>query len=94
MKVIHAYKIGGPKGRELGNQPATEWKCQISNTFLWGYIRDDIKIDDALGDGTRLDIEELKIEKNFLFALITIITLGIWEPIKISWRCAKPKHAP
>ncbi|MBK8448585.1 MAG: hypothetical protein IPL42_00600 [Saprospiraceae bacterium] len=62
--TIHAYQIGGPHGRELGNQPSTEWKSQKQNTYLWGAIRQDVKIENcALADGTRLNIEEFKIEK-------------------------------
>ena len=91
--TIHAYQTGGPQGRELGNQPATEWKSQRSNTFLWGAIRQDVKIENcSLGDGSRTNIEEFKIEKNFGSIIASVLTLGIWEPMKISWRCAKPKN--
>ena len=91
--TIHAYQTGGPNGRELGNQPGTEWKTQKSNTFLWGAIRQDVKIENcSLGDGTRINIEEFKMEKNFGSIVATVLTLGIWEPVKVSWRCAKPKN--
>jgi hypothetical protein len=90
--TIHAYQVGGPQGREMGNQPSTEWESQTTHTFLWGAIRQDVIIKNcALGDGTRLNIEEFKIEKNFGCMLANVLTLGIWEPAKISWRCAKPK---
>lgn len=92
--TIHAYQIGGPNGLEQGNQPATEWESKTVNTFLWGAVRNDVKIDNCrLGDGTRINIEEFKIEKNAGFILANILTLGIWEPAKVSWRCAKPKPA-
>ncbi|MBK6544454.1 MAG: hypothetical protein WAS55_12820 [Saprospiraceae bacterium] len=91
--TIHAYQIGGPHGRELGNQPSTEWKSQKQNTYLWGAIRQDVKIENcALADGSRLNIEEFKIEKNFGCTIAHILTLGIWEPVIISWKCAKPKN--
>lgn len=90
--TIHAYQIGGPQGIEQGNQPGTEWESKTVNTFLWGAIRQDVKIKNCtLGDGTRINIEEFKIEKNFGFIVANILTLGIWEPAKISWKCAKPK---
>jgi len=91
--TIHAYQTGGPDGRELANQPSTEWVGKKSNTFFWGAIRQDVKIENCkLGDGTRINIEEFKIEKNFGSIAATVLTLGIWEPMKISWKCAKPKN--
>lgn len=91
--TVHGYQTGGPQGRELGNQPGTEWNSKNSSTFFWGAVRQDVQIDNCkLGDGSRLNIEEFKIEKNFGRIVATILTLGIWEPMKISWRCAKPKN--
>jgi hypothetical protein len=90
---VHVYQAGGPAGREMGNQPGTEWESKRVNTFLWGGIRQDVIIENCvLGDGSRLNIEEVKIEKNFGSIIASIITLGIWEPAKVSWRCAKPKQ--
>ena len=90
--TVHVYQAGGPQGREAGNQPATEWKSKPINTFLWGAIRQDVRVENCvLGDGSRLNIEEMKVEKNFGRMVATVLTLGIWEPVKISWRCAKPK---
>jgi hypothetical protein len=89
--VTHVYQAGGPGGREMGNQPGTEWESDRSQVFLWGAIRDDVRIENCtLGDGTRLNIEEVKVEKNLGYQLAAILTLGIWQPAKVSWRCAKP----
>jgi hypothetical protein len=91
--TIHGYQTGGPRGREQGNQPGTEWESRPSNTFLWGAIRQDVFIDNCkLGDGSRINIEEFKIEKKAPHILATVLTLGLWEPMRISWRCAKPKN--
>jgi hypothetical protein len=89
--TVHVYQTGGPGGREMGNAPSTEWKSDVSNTFLYGAIRDDVPIENcALGDGTRINIEEIKIEKNIWRIGLYIVTLGLWDSSKISWRCAKP----
>jgi Bor protein len=91
--TIHAYQTGGPLGREGGNMPSTEWESKMTHQFLWGAIRQDVVIQNcALGDGTRINIEEFKVEKNFGCMLANVLTLGIWEPTKISWRCAKPRN--
>lgn len=90
--TVHGYQTGGPQGRETGNQPSTEWESKNSNTFFWGAVRQDVQIENCkLGDGSRLNIEEFKIQKNFGRIVATVLTLGIWEPMKVSWRCAKPK---
>lgn len=89
--VIHIYQTGGTAGREQGNQPATEWKSKTVHTLLWGAIRHDVVVENcALGNGQRINIEEVKVEKKFPHMLASIITIGLWEPSTISWRCAKP----
>jgi hypothetical protein len=65
------YQVGGPGGREAGNQPGTEWKEKTLHSFFWGAIRQDVPVDNC-------------------HSLGTVVTLGIWAPIKVRWRCAKP----
>lgn len=90
--TVHVYQAGSNGGLVEGNQPGTEWESKRVNTFLWGAVRQDVVIDDCrLGDGTRLNIEEIKIDKNFGSILATVLTIGLWEPSKISWKCAKPR---
>jgi len=90
--TIHMYQTGGTMGREGGNQPGTEWNSETKNNFLWGAIRQDLVVENcSLGDGTRINIEEVKIEKKLPHILASIVSIGLWEPVKISWRCAKPK---
>jgi hypothetical protein len=54
-------------------------------------IRQDVPTENCtLGDGTRIGIEEVRVDTNLGFAALTVVTLGIWAPLKVSWRCAKP----
>ena len=88
--TFHVYQIGGTEQREQGNQPMTEWRRKTLHSFLWGAIRQDLPIDNCtLGDGSRTGIDEVKVSTNLAFASATIVTLGIWSPVKVSWRCAK-----
>jgi hypothetical protein len=85
--TYHVYQKGGPN-MELGRQPATYWHTQRMDALAWGLVRADLPTDKCvLADGTRVGFEELKIETNIL---ATILTLGIWMPIEVSYRCAKP----
>lgn len=89
--TYHAYQTGGAGGRELGNQPATEWKHKTLHALAWGAVRQDLPIDDCqLVDSQRVGIEEIKLETNFGYVLASTMTLGIWVPLEVSWRCARP----
>ena len=91
--TVHIYQTGGPHGREQGNQPGTEWESKRSTTYLWGAVRQDVQITNCTqGDGSRLNMEEFKTEKNFGSILLMVVSLGLVETTKISWRCAKPKQ--
>ncbi|MEM9546005.1 MAG: hypothetical protein AAGA77_08525 [Bacteroidota bacterium] len=84
--TIHVYQAGDL----AGNQPSTEWESKRVNTFFWGALRQDVIVDNCRVGDDRIHMEELKVEKNFGSILATILTIGIWEPSKISWKCAKP----
>ena len=84
--TYHVYQVGGPDGRELGNQPATEWKHQTLHAFAWGAIRQDLPVDNCRPSG----MEEIKIDTNIGYVLVSAVTLGLWVPLEVSWRCAKP----
>lgn len=89
--AYHVYQVGGPRQREQGNQPSTEWKQKRLNSFFWGGVRQDLAVDDCQGaDGTRFGIEEVKVETGFGYVLASTFTLGFWIPVKVGYRCAKP----
>ena len=90
--VFHVYQTGGPEGREAGNQPATEWQSKNLNSFGWNLRTQDYVAEKCtLSNGTRLGIEELKVETNAGNTLASVATLGFWTRLKVSYRCAKPK---
>ena len=91
--TFHVYQIGGPEGREQGNQPGTEWQEHpiLRSSFLWGAIRQDLPIEMCrLVDGTDLGIEEVEVRTNFGFVIASFLTLGMWVPITVNWRCGRP----
>lgn len=89
--TLHVYQVGGAGGRESGNQPSTEWKHKTLHAYAWGAIRQDLPVDNCqLVNGQRIGIEEIKIGTNFGYVLASALTLGIWIPLDVSWRCAKP----
>jgi hypothetical protein len=85
------YQDGGIGDSQPQNMPGTEWKSKNLNCFLWGLIRQDLPITNCrLANGQRLGIEEIRVGRNFLQVIATLLTLGIWAPTRISWRCCRP----
>ncbi len=85
------YQDAGFGDSQPQNMPGTEWKSKNLNSFLWGLIRQDLPITNCrLANGQRLGIEEIRVGRNLAQVLVTLLTLGIWAPTRISWRCARP----
>lgn len=85
------YQDGGIGDSQPQNMPSTEWKSKNLNSFLWGLIRQDLPITNCrLANGQRLGIEEIRVGRSLGQTLATFLTLGIWAPAKISWRCCRP----
>ena len=89
--TYHVYQVGGPAGREQGNQPGTEWRHRTLHSFAWGLVRQDLPVDNCqTTDGRRFGIEDVRVATNLGYAALTAVTLGVWAPLRVSWRCAKP----
>ena len=86
----HVYQVGGTEGREGGNQPGTEWERTTRSAWFWGLKRQDLPTNCNLSDGTRIGIEEVQIRSNAATIAATVLTLGIWAPLNVHYRCAKP----
>jgi hypothetical protein len=92
ISTFHVYQDKGLLDSEPQNMPGTEWKTRNLNSFLWGLIRQDLPITNCrLTNGQRTGIEEFRIGRTFPQALASLVTLGIWTPMRISWRCCRPQ---
>ncbi len=89
--TFHIYQDLGIGDSQPQNMPGTEWKSKDLNSFFWGLIRQDLPITNCrLANGQRLGIEEIRVGKSRVQVLATFLTLGMWMPIRISWRCCRP----
>jgi hypothetical protein len=89
--TYHVYQDGGIGDSQPQNMPGTEWKSRNLNSFLWGLIRQDLPITNCrLANGQRVGIEEIRVGRSLLQTLAAFVTLGIWAPTRISWRCCRP----
>jgi Bor protein len=91
VATLHIYQDLGLGDSQPQNMPGTEWKTQVIHSFLWGLIRQDLPITSCrLANGQRLGIEELRIGRTRMQTLATALTLGLWAPTQIGWRCCRP----
>lgn len=89
--TLHIYQDLGLGDSQPQNMPGTEWKTRNLNSFLWGLIRQDLPITNCrLANGQRLGIEELRVRRTRPQTIAIVLTLGLWAPTEISWRCCRP----
>jgi hypothetical protein len=74
--------------------PGTEYQRKTVHSYFWGAVqkRDNgIDVVTANCDAVKINkIDEVRVTTNIGYALITVATLGIWCPMQIEWKCAKP----
>ena len=69
--------------------PVTEYRERntTSHTFFWGLIQDPQTVVAENCESNSLD--NVRVSNNFGFALVTVLSLGVWSPIQVNWRCAE-----
>ena len=66
-------------------------KSVTANSFFWGLIQKPAVIHTPLCDTLGVNgVAEVTVKTNLGYALITVVTLGIWSPMKVQWKCSKP----
>ena len=71
------------------NDPSTQYQKVTVNTFFWGLVQRNIIATDC--DALQLkSLDEVRVTTNYGYALITVLTLGIWCPVQLEWKCPKP----
>ena len=76
------YRVTVPE-----TDPVTEYESKTMHTFFWGLVNDPEK--QAAYDCVSNSIDEVRVSTNYGYALITVVTLGIWVPMDVEWRCGK-----
>ena len=72
-------------------QPGTEYQqCRV-NSYLWGILQSPKEVTtpvcDSLGSP---GLSEVLLRRNFGDYVASFITLGIWNPALLKWKCSKP----
>ena len=66
--------------------PATDYETVTMHAYFWGAIEDTRPTDNCLANA----IDEVRVHQTLPQFLATLVTLGIWMPLRVEWRCAKP----
>lgn len=67
--------------------PATEYQKKTAHSLFWGLAQKDVSAENCVASH---GIDEVRVTTNLGYAIITIATLGIWCPMTVEWKCAKP----
>ena len=68
----------------MHGEGVTEPHKKTMHALFWGLIQENEFADNCLGQG----IHEVRVSTNFGYALVSVVTLGIWVPMDIEWTCA------
>ena len=69
--------------------PVTEYRerNKTAHTFFWGLVQDPQTVVAENCESNSLD--NVRVSTNYGFALVTVLSLGIWSPLEVNWRCAE-----
>ena len=72
--------------------PGTEFtKVVTAHSLFWGLLQNPREIHTPICDSLGVNgLAVVTMKTNFGYALITVITLGIWSPVKVEYKCSKP----
>lgn len=75
-------------------QPSTDITAAQSvrtHSLFWGIINKPQVITTPTCDSLGVNgVAEVYVKNNFGNALVTVLTLGIYSPVRIEWKCSKP----
>ncbi|SEO81078.1 hypothetical protein SAMN05192574_113117 [Mucilaginibacter gossypiicola] len=76
---------------ETKAQAGSEVSYQNVNFFFWGAIQSPKRIVTPICDSLGSNgMAEVTVKNNFGYSLLTVVTLGIWSPARVEWKCGKP----
>lgn len=65
--------------------PGTEYERRTMHAFLWGAIEDTEPATNCVENA----MDEVRVRQTLPNLLATVLTLGVWMPLEVEWRCAK-----
>jgi hypothetical protein len=73
--------------------PGTEYsKPKTIHNFFWGALQKPTGgLGTPLCDSLQVNgVSEVKVKTNIAYAAVTVLSLGIWCPLRVQYKCSKP----
>ena len=69
--------------------PVNSYETKIVHSFFWGLVKKNVITYncDSLEVNT---LSVVNVKNNLGFSFLNVITLGIWCPTQVQWKCGKP----
>lgn len=85
LVILHgcyAYRVEVPHP-----DPVTEQESKMAHSLFWGLVQvpQSVVAKDCVSNA----LDEVHVTTNLGYAFATVLTLGIWAPIDVEWRCAE-----
>lgn len=74
-----------------GANPSTFLQSTTLHAVFWGLLQDQT-LEHVCAEDEAL--ARVRTTSNFGYALLTVLTLGIWAPVQVEYACANPTPAP
>lgn len=71
------------------SDPATEYQKKVVYSYLWGMINSpkDFVVPNCNNNNA---LDEVRVTTNLGYSILTVVSLGIFSPLEVKWRCHKP----
>jgi len=79
----YSYSVEIPDSGPINEYRETDITASSS---VWGLVEDDPVIAKRC-EGEALD--QVRITNNYGYALLTVLSLGLWSPMDVNYRCAE-----
>ena len=65
--------------------PATDYTHRTRHAFFWGLLQQDAVATDCVSNA----LDEVRVSTNAGYLVVSVLTLGVWVPLDVQWKCAK-----
>ena len=69
--------------------PATVYEHRTVSAYFWGLLQDPPVV---ASDCKSKALYDVRVSTNIGYILLSVLTLGIWVPMDVDYRCAKMKR--
>jgi hypothetical protein len=80
------YYVAAPR-----SDPATEPQRRTVHSLAWGLVSRPV-LTSATNCAPSNALDDVRVNHNLGYTLLTVATLGFWAPMQVEWRCAKQQQ--